>query len=209
MGADDKDANRSIPISDVDMKLEVVVIPVADVARAQEFYGLLGWRNDQTPPGSGVVQLTPHGSGCSVHFGTDITTAQPGSAKAFLIVSDIEQARAALIAAGVEVEEIFHFGPDGPVKGVDPERGTYRSRASFADPDGNTWVLQEITNRLPGRVDPGVTTYATATDLAAAMRRASVAHGEHEKRIGAADPEWPTWYAAYMVAEASGAPLPK
>lgn len=196
-------------VADIDMKLEVVVIPVSDVARAEEFYGRLGWRSDQTPPGSGVVQLTPHGSACSVHFGTNLTTAAPGSARSFLIVSDIEQAHDALAAAGVQVSEVFHLGPDGPIKGPDPDRGTYRSRAEFADPDGNTWVLQEITNRLPGRVDPGATAFNSATDLASAMRRASQAHGEHEKRIGGADPDWPDWYAAYMVAEASGAPLPQ
>ncbi|GIF98191.1 VOC family protein [Catellatospora citrea] len=196
-------------VADIDMKLEVVVIPVSDVARAEEFYGRLGWRSDQTPPGSGVVQLTPHGSACSVHFGTNLTTAAPGSARSFLIVPDIEQVHDALVAAGVQVSDVFHLGPDGPVKGPDPDRGTYRSRAEFADPDGNTWVLQEITNRLPGRVDPGATAFNSATDLATAMRRASQAHGEHEKRIGGADPDWPDWYAAYMVAEASGAPLPQ
>ncbi|WP_155368266.1 VOC family protein [Catellatospora vulcania] len=196
-------------IADVDMKLEVVVIPVSDVARAEQFYGRLGWRSDQTPPGSGVVQLTPHGSECSVHFGTNLTKAAPGSARSFLIVSDIVQARDAVAAAGVDVSEVFHLGPDGPISGPDPDRGTYASRAEFADPDGNTWVMQEITNRLPGRVDPGATTYPTATDLASAMRRASVAHGEHEKRIGGADADWPAWYAAYMVAESSGAPLPE
>ncbi|MEU8076562.1 VOC family protein [Catellatospora citrea] len=196
-------------VADIDMKLEVVVVPVSDVARAEEFYGRLGWRSDQTPPGSGVVQLTPHGSACSVHFGTNLTTAAPGSARSFLIVSDIEQVHDALVAAGVQVSDVFHLGADGPVKGPDPDRGTYRSRAEFADPDGNTWVLQEITNRLPGRVDPGATAFNSATDLATAMRRASQAHGEHEKRIGAADPDWPDWYATYMVAEASGAPLPQ
>ncbi|MEV0460127.1 VOC family protein [Catellatospora methionotrophica] len=201
--------NSPARVGDVDMKLEVVVLPVTDVARAEQFYGRLGWRSDQTPPGSGVVQLTPHGSGCSVHFGTGLTSATPGSARAFLIVSDIVRAREALVAAGVDVGEVFHLGPDGPITGPDPERGTYRSRAEFADPDGNTWVMQEVTDRLPGRVDPGETAYATATDLADAMRRASEAHGEHEKRIGAADPDWPTWYAAYMVAEGAGQPLPQ
>jgi catechol 2,3-dioxygenase-like lactoylglutathione lyase family enzyme len=196
-------------IADVDMKLEVVVIPVADVERAKRFYGRLGWRVDQTPPGSGVVQLTPHGSGCSVHFGTSLTAAAPGSAKSYLIVSDIVAARDAMSAAGVEVGEIFHATPEGPAKGVDPQRGTYSSRATFTDPDGNTWVLQEITSRLPGRVDPGATTYGSASDLAAAMRRAEMAHGEHEKRTGAADPDWPTWYAEYMVAEQTGAEPPR
>lgn len=196
-------------VADIDMKLEVVVIPVSDIARAEEFYGRLGWRSDQTPPGSGVIQLTPHGSQCSVHFGTNLTTAAPGSARSFLIVADIEQAHDALAAAGVQVSDVFHLGPDGPIKGPDPDRGTYASRAEFADPDGNTWVLQEITNRLPGRVDPGATSFTSASDLATAMRRASQAHGEHEKRLGAADPDWPDWYAAYMIAEASGTPLPQ
>jgi len=194
-------------VQDIEMKLEVVVIPVADVDRAKEFYGRLGWRLDATPPG--VVQFTPHGSGCSVHFGPDLTSAAPGSAQEFLIVSDLEAARNALVAAGVEVSEIYHLGPAGRESGPDPERRTYRSRASFSDPDGNTWVLQEITTRLPGRIDPGVTSFGSVSDLAGAFRRAAAAHGEHEKRTGEADPNWPDWYAAYLVAEQAGTEPPQ
>jgi catechol 2,3-dioxygenase-like lactoylglutathione lyase family enzyme len=178
---------------DIDLKLEVVVIAVADVDRAKEFYTGLGWRLDVTPPG--VVQLTPHGSGCSVQFGPGLTSAAPGSAKSYLVVNDIEQARAALVAAGVEVSEIAGLGP---------ERRSYGPRATFADPDGNIWLLQEVTTRRPGRVDTGTTDYVSVSDLAAALRRAAAAHGEHEKRIGAADANWPDWYAAYMVSEQSG-----
>ena len=192
---------------DIDMKLEVLVIPVADVDRATEFYRRLGWRLDETPPW--VVQFTPHGSWCSVQFGANLTTAAPGSGKGYLVVSDIVAARDTLIAAGVEVGEIFHLGADGPVPGLDPERGTYRSRAIFNDPDGNQWLLQEVTTRLPGRVDAATTSYGSASDLANAMRRAAAAHGEHEKRIGAADPNWPDWYAGYLVAEQAGTELPE
>src|SRR5271165_2452021 len=183
----------------MDMKLEVIVIPVSDVDCAREFYKRLGWRLDVTPPI--VVQLTPPGSWCSVQFGKNFTSAAPGSSKAYLIVSDIEAARKQLVAAGVEVSEFFHIGPQGVVSGLDPERRSYFSRATFSDPDGNQWQLQEVTTRLPGRVDPGVTSFSSASDLANAMRRASVAHGEHEKRIGAADANWPDWYAEYMVRE--------
>ena len=158
-------------IEKVDMKVEVVVIPVSDVDRAKQFYRRIGWRLDVTPPI--VVQLTPHGSGCSVQFGTSLTSAPPGSATAYLVVSDIEAARDALLAAGVEVSEFFHLGPDGPVPGLDPERRSYSSRARFSDPDGNTWLLQEVTTRLPGRVDPTTTTYFSIEDVAAALRRAA------------------------------------
>jgi catechol 2,3-dioxygenase-like lactoylglutathione lyase family enzyme len=192
------------------MKLEVVVIPVSDVERATKFYTQLGWRQDVTPPGSGVVQFTPHGSACSVQFGNRLTTAVPGSVqRTYLIVSDIEAARDAIIAAGVEVGKIFHFGPDGPVGGPDPEHGSYRSLATFSDPDGNTWLLQEITTRLPGRVDADATTFGSASDLASALRRAETAHGEHEKRTGKRDENWPDWYAEYMVREQSGGELPQ
>ena len=193
-------------IARVDMKLEVVIIPVSDVDRAKEFYKKLGWRLDVTPPG--VVQFTPPGSGCSVQFGTTLTGAAPGSGKCYLIVSDIVTARDKLVGAGIEVGEFFHIGAEGRVSGLDPERGTYRSRASFNDPDGNVWLLQEITARLPGRIDPGETSFSSASDLAAALRRAEEAHGKHEKRIGAADPNWPDWYAGYMVAEQAGTDLP-
>ncbi|WP_200207649.1 VOC family protein [Micromonospora coerulea] len=188
------------------MKLEVVVLPVSDVDRAKEFYGRLGWRLDQTPPG--VIQFTPPGSQCSVHFGPDLTSAAPGSAKEYLIVSDLEAARNALVAVGVEVSDPHHLGPEGPVSGLDPERRSYYSRASFSDPDGNTWLLQEITTRLPGRVEAAATSFSSARDLASALQRAAAAHGEHEKRIGQADPNWPDWYAEYMVKEQTGADLP-
>ncbi|WP_346120432.1 VOC family protein [Micromonospora coerulea] len=188
------------------MKLEVVVLPVSDVDRAKEFYGRLGWRLDQTPPG--VIQFTPPGSQCSVHFGPDLTSAAPGSAKEYLIVSDLEAARNALVAVGVEVSDPQHLGPEGPVSGLDPERRSYYSRASFSDPDGNTWLLQEITTRLPGRVEAAATSFSSARDLASALQRAAAAHGEHEKRIGEADPNWPDWYAEYMVKEQTGADLP-
>ena len=192
-----------------DMKLEVVVIPVSDVDRATEFYRKLGWRQDVTPPGSGVVQITPPGSWCSIHFGANLTSAAPGSAKAFLIVSDVEAARNGLIAAGAAVGEIFHLGAQGPAGGLDPERRSYFSLASFSDPDGNTWVLQELTTRLPGRVGDGATSFDSSSDLASAMRRAEAAHGEHEKRLGGQrDANWPDWYAAYMAAEQAGAELP-
>jgi hypothetical protein len=144
-----------------------------------------------------------------VQFGKGLTTAAPGSAqKTYLIVSDIEAARNALVAAGIEVSEIFHITPGGPVAGVDPEHGTYRSRALFSDPDGNSWMLQEITTRLPDRIDSGVTSFSSTTDLISALIRAATAHGEHEKRIGQRDEQWPVWYAAYMAAEQAGTELP-
>jgi catechol 2,3-dioxygenase-like lactoylglutathione lyase family enzyme len=210
----------------VPMKFEIVVIPVSDVDRAKAFYSKLGWRLDADYDNGKdfrVVQFTPPGSGCSVIFGKNVTGAAPGSAQGlYLIVSDIEAARAELLDVGVQVGEVFHgganvyAGPDQPflfgrlrVSGPDPEHRSYRSFASFSDPDGNGWLFQEITARLPGRIDPATTTYASAKDLASALRRAEAAHGEHEKRIGAADPNWPDWYAEYMVAENTGTELPK
>ena len=207
-----------VPTADtrrLDLKLEVVVIPVSDVDRAKSFYSGLGWRLD----GDFVVgdtfrgvQFTPPGSPASIHFGTGITTAAPGSASGlYLVVSDIEEARAQLVGRGVEVSEVFHrAGPGKPaVKGRDPERRSYSSFATFKDPDGNEWLLQEITTRFPGRVDSNATTYASEADLAAAMRRASEAHGKHEKRNGGQhDENWPGWYAEYMVAEQAGKELP-
>jgi len=192
----------------VDMKLEVIVVPVSNVDRATEFYRKLGWRQDVTPPG--IVQFTPHGSACSVQFGTNLTTATPGSAqRTFLIVSDVEAARNELATAGIDVSEVFHFGTNGPVSGPDPEHRTYRSFTSFSDPDGNSWLLQEITTRLPGRIDSGVTSFDSISDLASAFRRAEAAHGEHEKRTGQRDANWPVWYAEYMAAEQTGAALPQ
>ena len=194
----------------IDMKLEVVVIPVSDVERAQEFYTRLGWRQDVTPPGSGVFQFTPPGSACSIQFGRNLSSASPGSVqRTYLIVSNIEAARDVLVAAGVEVGEIFHFGAAGPAPGPDPEHRTYSSLALFSDPDGNTWLLQEITTRLPGRIDSAATSFGSASDLASAFRRAEAAHGEHEKRSGGQrDANWPEWYAAYMAAEQAGTELP-
>ena len=198
----------------VDMKLEAVVIPVSDVERAKRFYGGLGWRLDAdfvVGDEFRGVQFTPPGSPCSIHFGTGLTSAAPGSARGlYLVVSDIEAARAALIDRGVEVSEVFHRAGPGkpPLSGPDPARRSYVSFATFSDPDGNGWLLQEITVRLPGRVDADDTTFTSATELASALRRAAAAHGEHETRTGQHDENWPDWYAAYMVAEQAGKPLP-
>jgi len=193
------DATSKLSVATVDMKLEVQVIPVSDVDRAREFYVKLGWRLDVTPPGSG----------CSVIFGRNVTSAAPGSALGFVVVSDIQAAREQLIAAGIQVGAIFHMGANGQESGPDPQHRSYFSRASFSDPDGNKWLLQEITTRLPGRIDSGVTSVGSASDLANAMRRAATAHGEHEKRIGQADPNWPDWYAKYMATEQTGCELPQ
>jgi len=204
------EANENARVRNVDMKLEVVTIPVSDVDRATEFYVGLGWRQDVTPPGSGIVQLTPTGSSCSVQFGTNRTSAEPGSAQnTFLIVTDIQAAYDYLVGRGVQVSGVFHLGPGGPVSGAAPEHASYGSLATFSDPDGNSWLLQEITTRLPGRIDAAATTFGSASDLANAMRRAAVAHGSHEARIGESDENWPDWYATYMVAEQSGKELPQ
>jgi catechol 2,3-dioxygenase-like lactoylglutathione lyase family enzyme len=204
----------------VDMRLEVVVIPVSDADRAKRFYEGLGWRLDAdfaTGEEFRVVQLTPPGSGCSIIFGTGITSAEPGSTQGLqLVVSDIEAARAALVAHGVKVSEPFHdaggvfhhAGVEARVTGPDPERATYRTWASFSDPDGNGWLFQEVTQRLPGRIDPTETAFASAGDLSSALRRAAAAHGKHEERTGKADPDWPDWYAEYMVRERAGEELP-
>jgi catechol 2,3-dioxygenase-like lactoylglutathione lyase family enzyme len=196
-----------------DMKLEVVVIPVSDVDRAKRFYGNLGWRLDADfVKGDAFrgVQFTPPGSSCSIHFGMGITSAKPGSAHGlYLVVSDIEAARADLVARGVDVSEVFHrHVGEAPRSGLDPARSSYASYATFRDPDGNEWLLQEVTARLPGRVDPDDTTFTSSTELAAALRRAEAAHGEHEKRIGKRDADWPSWYAEYIVREQAGKPLP-
>lgn len=203
----------SSPARRVDMKLEVVVLPVADVDRAKRFYSDLGWRLDADFDISATfraVQFTPPGSPCSIHFGRGITTAQPGSVSGlFLVVSDIEAARADLIDRGAKVSEIFHRGLGEPVKsGRDPARRTYASYATFSDPDGNTWLLQEVTTRLPGRIDVDGATFTSVADLKAALRRAEAAHGEHEKRTGERDAAWADWYAEYMVNEQTGQPLP-
>jgi catechol 2,3-dioxygenase-like lactoylglutathione lyase family enzyme len=198
-------------VAKVDMKLEVVVIPVSDVVRTEEFYTKLGWRQDVTPPGSGVFQFTPPGSACSIQFGKNLTSSSPGTVqRTYLIVSNIKAACDVLVAAGVEVGEVFHLSPAGAVPGPDPENRSYGSFALFSDPDGNTWLLQEITTRLTGRIDSAATSFASASDLASAFRRAEAAHGEHEKRTGGQrDENWPDWYAAYMVAEQSGGELPQ
>jgi catechol 2,3-dioxygenase-like lactoylglutathione lyase family enzyme len=196
------------------MKLEVVVIPVSDVDRAKRFYSNLGWRLDADFVKGNefrVVQFTPPGSQCSVHFGIGVTSAVPGSVHGlYLIVSDIEAARAELVARGVDVSEPYHRAGvgGGRLSGVDPERRSYSSFATFSDPDGNSWLLQEVTMRLPGRVDADNTTFSSSSELAAALRRAAAAHGEHEKRIGHHDEDWPDWYAQYIVHEQAGKPLP-
>jgi len=209
----------------MEMKFEVVVLPVADVDRAKQFYGRLGWRPDADFAAGDdfrVVQFTPPGSGCSVIFGKNVTAAAPGSAQGlYLIVSDIDAARSELLGRGVEISEVFHdaggvhAGTDEPylfgrlrVSGPDPEHRSYQSFASFKDPEGNGWLLQQITTRLPGRIGAAPTTFASANDLASALRRAEAAHGEHEERIGQADPNWPDWYAEYMVRQQAGTELP-
>jgi len=209
-----------------DMKLEVVVIPVSDVDRAKRFYGGLGWRLDADFAAAGgdfrVIQFTPPGSGCSIIFGKNVTAAEPGSAQGlYLIVSDVAAARDELLGRGVAVGEVFHdaggvyAGKDEPylfgrlrVRGPDPEHRSYRSFASFKDPDGNGWLFQEITTRLPGRVAGDVMTFTSSTELASALRRAEAAHGEHEKRTGQRDADWPNWYAEYIVREQAGEELP-
>jgi len=208
-----------------DMKFEIVVIPVSDVDRAKKFYETLGWRLDADFASGDdfrAIQFTPPGSSCSVIFGKNVTAAVPGSAQGlYLIVSDIEAARAELLGRGVKVSEVFHSdgvyaGKDEPylfgrrrIGGPDAEHGSYRSFASFRDPDGNGWLFQEITTRLAGRIDSASTTFASANDLAAAFRRAEAAHGKYETRIGQGrDANWAHWYAAYMVAEQSGKELP-
>ena len=220
------DPDSNIGVARADMKFEIVVIPVSDVDRAKEFYGKMGWRLDadfDSGKDFRVIQFTPPGSGCSIIFGKNVTPAAPGSSQGlYLIVSDIEAARKALLERGVEISEVFHdaageyAGTDEPylfgrkrVSGPDAEHRSYRSFASFHDPDGNGWLFQEITTRLPGRIDPATTTFSSANDLASALRRAATAHGEHEKRIGGADANWPDWYAEYMVREQSGEELPK
>jgi catechol 2,3-dioxygenase-like lactoylglutathione lyase family enzyme len=224
-GISSNDPASDAGVARVDMKFEIVVIPVSDVDRAKEFYGKLGWRLDadfDSGKDFRVIQFTPPGSGCSIIFGKNVTPAAPGSAQGlYLIVSDIQAARKELLDRGVEISEVFHdasgeyAGTDEPylfgrkrVSGPNPEHSSYRSFASFCDPDGNGWLFQEITTRLPGRIDPATTTFASANDLSSALRRAAAAHGEHEKRIGKADPNWPDWYAKYMVAEQAGTELP-
>ena len=206
--------------ADVEMKLEVVVIPVTDVDRAKAFYAGLDWRLDADfadEQGFRIVQFTPPGSGCSIQFGAGVTSAPPGSAtNVYLIVEDVQAARDSLAARGIAVSEVFHegslgdrFHPDARVAGRAPDGATYGSFASFSDPDGNTWLFQEITSRLPGRIDVGATSFGATEELASALRRAAAAHGEHETRTGAPDANWPDWYAAYIAAEQAGTELPE
>jgi catechol 2,3-dioxygenase-like lactoylglutathione lyase family enzyme len=224
MGTDEVRSNDATRTT-VDMKFEIVVIPVSDVERAKEFYGRLGWRldADYATDNFRVIQFTPPGSGCSVIFGKNVTAAAPGTAQGlYLIVSDVAAARDELLGRRVKVSEVFHnegvyVGSDEPylfgrvrVAGPDPEHRSYRSFASFNDPDGNGWLFQEITARLPGRIDSAATTFASTSDLASALRRAEAAHGEHEKRTGGQrDENWPDWYADYMVREQSGKEPPQ
>jgi catechol 2,3-dioxygenase-like lactoylglutathione lyase family enzyme len=206
-----------VKVTHVDMKLEVVAIPVSDADRSKEFYAGLGWRLDadfEIGSDFRVIQFTPSGSACSVAFGKGVTPAKPGSAHHLeLVVSDIEAAHEELAACGANPTEVFHgspFDPAARISGPDPQRQSYRSYAIFEDPDGNSWTVQEVTTRLPGRIDSGLTSFSSTTDLANAMRRASAAHDQHEKRHGGEfDDNWPDWYAAYMAAEQSGAELPE
>ncbi|MFJ9250596.1 VOC family protein [Streptomyces sp. NPDC101776] len=204
----------------MDMKFEVVVVPVADVDRARDFYTALGWRLDAdvaTDEHFRVVQVTPPGSPASVIFGTSVSSQTPGSAQGLhLIVDDIGAAHDELKRRGADPTDVFHdaggvfhhAGTDARVPGPDPRRGSYGSFLSFSDPDGNGWMLQEITTRLPGRLDPATTVFASASDLASALRRAAVAHGEHEARTDEEDQDWPDWYARHMVSEQAGTELP-
>ena len=212
-----EDATRSAGVGAVPMKLEVVIIPVSDVDRAKEFYARLGWRLDADfiRGDTRAIQFTPPGSQCSIHFGTNQTSVAPGSGQSlWLVVSDIQAAREELVGRGVDVSEVYHYAgfnrvnPGERLSGPAPDRHSYASFLSFSDPDGNGWLVQEVTTRLPGRVDPAATSFGSAGELASAFRRAAAAHGEHEKRTGSADANWPDWYAAYMVAEQSGAELP-
>jgi len=199
----------------VDMKFEVIVIPVADVDRSKAFYSKLGWRLDADFPfdnGFRVVQFTPPGSGCSVTFGKGITAAAPGSAAGAMVVSDIVAAHEDLVGRGIEASDMWHgapFPPEARVKGPDPKRTSYGSFFAFNDPDGNAWIVQEVTRRAPGRIDPATTTFASASDLASAIRHAAAAHGKQEKSNGQRDANWPDWYAAYIAAEQAGTELPK
>src|ERR1700761_4127559 len=207
----------------VSLKLEAIVIPVADVDRAKQFYTKLGWRFDADfafENGFRIVQFTPPGSGCSVQFGAKATTAAPGSAQGlYLVFTDIDAAPAELAAGGVEISSVFHPGAPGAqfqplgassrYPGPAEDHASYRSFATFRDPDGNEWLLQEITSRLPGRTDATETSFPSVSELAGALRRAAAAKGKHEKRIGQADANWPDWYAEYMVREHAGKDLPQ
>ena len=214
-------ASTEKSVRSVDMKLEVDVIPVSDVDRSKGFYERLGWRlDDDAAPLDGlrIVQFTPPGSATSITFGKGLTTAAPGSAEASLTVSDIEAAHDALVGRGIDVSDVWHgppFPPEARQPGPDPARTSYGSFCSFNDPDDNLWLVQEVTTRHPGRIDPAETTFASAEDLENALWRAEAAHVEHHKRAGRShllrssqDENWPAWYASYMVAEQAGSDLP-
>ena len=198
----------------MDFKIEIIVLPVADVDRTKEFYRRLGFREDAEfsgPDGFRVVQLTPPGSAASIIFGSRVTDAEPGSSRGVhLVVDDILAAREELLRAGADVSEVLHDaggvfhhgGTQDRVSGPDPKRSSYGSFLSFRDPDGNEFILQEVTTRLPGRVTEVV--YRDARDLERALRDAAAAHGKHEEETGKADPEWPVWYADYMARERQG-----
>ena len=214
MGSTEAISERTTQIAaaaTVDLKLEVVIIPVSDVDRAKRFYSSLGWRLDADfafDNGFRVVQFTPPGSGCSIQFGTNITSAAPGSAQdLYLVVADIEAAHDELAAHGAEIGEVFHpvapgaqfkpLGASGRVSGSAPEHASYRSFATFSDPDGNGWLMQEVKTRLPGRgFSPDV---ATLTEL---LRETEKHHGEYEPT--APKHHWSGWYAAYVVARVQG-----
>ncbi|HWD61833.1 MAG TPA: VOC family protein [Humibacter sp.] len=200
-------------------KIEVVVIPVADADRAKAFYETLGWHLDVDlviADDYRVIEFTPTGSPTSVILGVGVSDAQPGSTKGImLVVDDIEAARADLVARGVDASEIFHdatgvfhhAGTTARLPGLAPERASYSSFLSFDDPDGNQWVVQEVTARIPGRNVR--TSFDSPAEVSAALRRAAVAHGEHEKRTGHEDENWPDWYAEYIVREAAGQQRPE
>jgi catechol 2,3-dioxygenase-like lactoylglutathione lyase family enzyme len=199
----------------VDLKFEVAIVPVADVDRAKAFYTKLGWRVDDDIANGDkfrVVQLTPPGSACSISFGKGVTDATPGSFRGGLVVSDIEAAHKDFAAKGISTTEVFHgspFSPAGRISGPDPDRKSYSSFVAFQDPDGNAWIVQEVTRRAPGRIDPTTTTFGSANDLASALRRAAAAHDKFEKRTGQPDASWPDWYAKYVAAEQAGDELPR
>ncbi len=206
-------ANGNAGVGKVDMKLENQIFPVSDVDRAKQFYEQLGWRlDDDVAPMDAlrIVQFTPPGSPASITFGKGLTTAAPGAAETTVVVSDIEAARAELVARGIDVSDIWH-GPPFPVEarqpGPDPERASYGSFFYFEDPDGNAYIVQEVTTRRPGRMNEAETGYVSTADLEGALRRAEAAHSEHEKRTGQ-DGDWAAWYASYMVAEQAGTDLP-
>ena len=200
------------------MNLEVLVIPVSDVDRAKRFYEKLGFRldidSDDSNENYRVIEYTPPGSGASIIFGKGVTSARPGSVdRLVLAVSDLDAVRAKLLSQGIAVSEVFHdvggglgggfhAGTEARAPGPDPQGRSYGSYASFSDPDGNVWLLQQITKRLPGRVDAPA--FASAGELASALRRAEAAHGKYEAQLGKRDENWPNWYAEYMLREQSG-----